>query len=55
MTTETNDIRELTADELLEISGGQVDPGTATAIRDAAIVGALIEGVVSAFKWMVPG
>jgi hypothetical protein len=54
MTTETNDIRPLTADELLEVSGGQVNP-VFTAMRDAAIVGALIEGVVNAFKWMVPG
>jgi hypothetical protein len=51
MTTETNDIRPLTADETLVVSGGQA----AKVAWDAEVVAALIEGVVSAFKWMVPG
>jgi hypothetical protein len=54
MTTETNDIRPLTADEMLVVSGGQV-PNPAPYIAQGEAAGALIEGVVNVFKWLLPG
>ena len=56
-TAETNDIRPLTADETLVVSGGQVAQivnSIGQAEKDAAIVGALIEGVVNVFKSVLP-
>jgi hypothetical protein len=52
-TTEAHDIRPLTADETLVVSGGQaVNPGNLVAQGEAAL--ALIEGVVNVFKWLLP-
>ena len=51
--TEAHDIRPLTADETLVVSGGQlVNPGSYVAQGEAAM--ALIEGVVDVFKWLLP-
>ena len=52
--TETNDVRPLTADETLVVSGGHVvNPGPVVAQQNAAA--ALLEGVVNVFKWLLPG